>query len=578
MARTIVQATAEYHRVFSLPKQRITSEQAEQWAASYTQMLRRKRGKFTLKKEQGASLYVIEQQAKQKRGAVLFLPAGKGKTKIGYLACTLLQPERAIVIAPKSLEGQTLDDYASFYEHWKSPRNPIRFVARQTITSRFHPRLLEDYDPQVVIFDECDEAANFQRSLAARIDRFQESHPDCIFICMTATPVRTSLLGFSHHLVWALKDGAPVPRSRHEQEKWAGVLDEQVRDPMSRPDSGALGHDREAAVRRFGKRLRTTPGVVIFDEDSCDKKLTIELIQASECGKIGQVFDELILRGKAPEGYEATDALSRYRLEASGGCGLYSVYAEPGPPELWRFARRKVARFVRRAIARSRHSGAPLDTTAQVFARYPQHPTVLAWKAVSATYKPKMETKWISTAVLQDCERWLAKQTEESIIWVGSKEFGGRLARRLRIPYFGAGGVGSNGFPLHRQKIIGGNIVCSWYVGQRGLNMQRWHNQLIVLPSPSAKVIEQNLKRTHRMGQTHDVHAAILVTSGVIYDKFKSAVQEAKFGKSLVSLTQAVLRAKIIDRAPKGESYRWAHGDARVKRSDSAALAKKEER
>jgi len=569
MARQTLQNTEEFCRLMALPRRKLTSDAAEQLARIYTKLLRRKGGTRTLQKEQGASLHEIELNAKLGRGAVLMLPVGKGKTDIGFLAPVLLKSERTALISEHALEGQTHDDWSNLYRHWKSPRNPIKFISWESITSRHRPNLLGDYNPKVLIIDESDGAAAWAKSRAARIDRFRLEHPKAIIICMTATPSRMSLLGYGHHLVWSLKDGAPVPRDRHELEMLAALLDEKVRDPLSRPLPGPWGSDREAALKRFARRLRETQGVVIFDEDSCKQSLTIEFLQASPCKEIDHAFEQLLLRGRNLAGVPVTDALSRYRCESQMGCGLISEYDDPKPPEAWIHARRALARFVRRKIARSRYTGHPLDTTAQVLSAYKHHEVIKAWEAVRE-YKPKMKVIWFSDQVVKDAKAWLKQQKTPSIIWCGSKPLGKKIAAELRIPYFGAGGRGSTGLLLHEFAKLGGHMVCSWQANKKGFNLQAWHNQIIIIPPQSAKWLEQWLGRTHRAKQNKPVKATILVTSGVIVDAFHSALREARHCKKTVSLTQKILRAKIKLPTLKGSSYRWSTGEDRVSRQDNA--------
>ena len=554
-SRPAVLHTVDFDRVNALPRRRLTQADAEEAAAVLVDELRQPGATCTLRAWQGAALAEVAQNG----GGWLALPVGFGKTLIAFCLARLLGAERPLLIVSGSLEDKTWADFAALEaEGWLPGPAPYRIVTWQWLYQDENQNFLREYRPDLICIDESDDLANAESATAARVDRYRVENFDCVFVAMTGTPSRNSIMAYWHILCWCLLDGAPVPLKHGEAKMWAMALDEKGRDPSRRPHPGPLGANRVQAMAWFRKRLIETPGVLIVDGDSCDQPLHIRTRLAREDPILDEAFAQFLMTFENPGGIPVSDPLSRWLLDAQLGLGLYTFY-DPPPPADWRDTRRMIAKFVRETIARSRRGSHPLDTEGQVLRRYHDHPLVEQWREIKGTFEPNTVAKWITTSAIESCLDWLAESPEPGIIWCGSVDFGRALEKATGLPYFGAKGRTDDGLRLHQAPP--GNIICSWQANKKGFNLQAWPRQLLTMPPQSAKWLEQIFGRSHRAGQKKPVHIELLMTSGGSIDAFKAAIAEAQFAKGTVSLTQKILRAKVdfaIPRLTPSNKYRWA--------------------
>jgi len=560
-----VRDTADFRRVRALPRRALSESDAAAWAAVLTDEYRKPGGTQTLRPWQA---YCLAECA-EVGGLLGGLPVGIGKTLITWLLPSACRSERPILVVPASLKAKTYADFGAFLPHWRAPRTPIRIVTLQELAPERGANLLTSIDPDLVMVDECDELANAESSAARRLARFLGPR-ECTLAALSGTLSRRSILGYAHLLWWALGEGAPVPLTISELRDWAGALDESpqgAREGVAgRVGCGVLGRDRTAARAWYRQRLAETPGVVLVDGDSCDAPLTIRVRLAREDAALDSAFRDFATTLETPEGMPVSDPLSRWRMDAQLGCGLYLRW-NPQPPEAWREARRAVARFVRERIAASTRSAKPLDTEAQVLRRFEDHPIVRAWLEVRGTFTPQTEAVWLSTSTIESARDWLGESSTPGIIWTGCVEFGEACARALRLPYYGRGGKDANGRGLHEADARR-SFVCSWGANKRGFNLQAWRRQLLIMPPQSAKYLEQMYGRSHRSGQTEPVTVDVLATSGGTLDAFDTAIAEAEFARETVGMTQKALRATITHAAPRvtaANRYRWARKEGGAK-------------
>lgn len=557
-----VRDTLDYQRIANLPRRRLSLSDAEAWARTLTDELRLPGSSEALRPWQGYSL--AEFAAND--GAFLGLGVGHGKTLITYLAPTMVGSLRPLLIVPGAgLVEKTYEDFADYLPHWRQPLTMPRVITLQSLSSESGQTLLDDYRPDLIMIDECDELANLKSSAAARLDRYIRGNDgDVRVLCCTGTPGRKSILNYWHLLCWCLRDGAPVPLMPSEASLWALAIDEARGRNPGRVRPGVLGATVELARRWYRDRLIETPGVVIVDGDSCTAPLTIRTRLAREDPKLNKTFDRFHHTLETPGGEIVSDPLSRWRIDGQFGCGLYT-YFDPPPPEDWRLARRALAGFVRKRIDQSRRTTRPLDSKAMVMRRYTDHPIVTEWRRVKDTYDTKKHTRvaWITDSTIHSVRDWLAEDGTPGIVWSGSVEFGAACALATRLPYYGPEGRDANGVNL-RNADASRSLVASWHANKRGFNLQAWTRQLIVMPPQSAKYLEQIFGRSHRAGQEEHVIVDVLATSGGTLDAFETAIDEAGFNLDTVSMTQKVLRATIQRCTPRitdANRYRWAQRD-----------------
>lgn len=552
-----VRHTTEFDRIAALPRRVLTKAAMVRRAEELTPLLAERGSDSKLRPGQGIALYEVAEN----RGGVLGLPVGLGKTIVCYVLAFLLKAKRPLMIVPASLEDKTWADIGSYRGKWRMPARPFVIKTREELVRPSNAGFFERYKPDLVVIDETDDMANATAGAPRIIDRYRmaTTKEQCVFVVLTGTLGRKSILDYWHLIWWALPDSAPVPRTRSEAAVWAAALDHRPRNPI-RPSPGPLGEDIHVARRWYLRRLLETPGVVILDGDTCKTPLHIDTRLARESRRMNEVFTKFNEEQQTPGGEQVSDPLSRWKMDGFLGCGLYK-YFDPPPPTYWVEARRKVARFVRKRIEESTCSAHPLDTEGQVLRRFRKHKIVKRWLVVKGDYRVKTKTKWFSKSTIRSAIDWLNESDEPGIIWCGSVDFAERLAQEARLSYYGRKGrCAATGVGLHAAP-VGKSFVASWNANKKGFNLQAWTRQLIIMPPQSAKWLEQIFGRSHRSGQTKPVFVTILLTSGGTIDSFKAAIDEASFVRDTTGLTQKLLRAKVKIVRPRVTSdneFRWA--------------------
>jgi type III restriction/modification enzyme restriction subunit len=548
-----VRHTVEFERVAALPRRLLTQADAEAWAAALTPILACPGSRAALRPVQAYALA----EAAENHGAWLALPVGAGKTLISFLLPRLMNARRPLLVIPATLREKTSADFASYVGAWRAPNPVPRRVSFTELSVESGARLLEDFQPDLIIIDEADELASRDSSAVRRIDRYVVAHPDCAIVPMTGTPSRKSIMGYWHLLCWALRERAPVPMHEGEAEMWAAALDEKPRGRRVHP--GPLGGTVASARAWYRARLAQTPGVVIFDGDSCSQPLTVRVRLAPEDPEIDRHFERFMVEQESPGGIPVSDPLSRWRIDAQLGCGVYLRYRVP-PPEAWREARRELCRFVRDRIAHSTSTSRPLDTELQVLKRYADHPIVETWQRIKPTFEPETEPVWLSASAVHDVVAWLRADAAPGIVWCGCVELAHAIQAATRLAYYANQGKDQNGNGLHVAP-PGRSLIASWHANKKGFNLQAWRRQLIVHPPQSAKWLEQIFGRSHRAGQDRPVTVDVLATSGGTLDGFEAAIAEARFARDTVGLTQKIIRAEIVRAQPRitrSNRFRWA--------------------
>ena len=557
-----VRRTQCFERVAALPRRCLDMDTAAAHAADLTALFRVPGSRHgPLRPVQGQALV----EAFENRGAFLGLVVGAGKTLVSFLLPVVLRSQRPMLIVPGAgLRDKTIHEFAALRRDWQEPAEPMRVYTWQELTSRANAEFFERMQPDLIVIDEADEAANTLASWVRRIDRYLQAHPDTVVVLMTGTPGRKSIMNYWHLLCWALRERAPVPMAEAEAKEWALALDEAKGRTWVHMRPGPLGHDTDAARAWYRNRLNETPGVVVVDGDSCDAPLTVRTRLAREDPILDEAFHHFLTTLETPEGMPVSDPLSRWRMDGQLGCGMYQRWRVP-PPDRWRDARRMLARFVRDRIAASSNSRRPLDTEAQVIGRFNDHPVVIEWLAVADTFDDSEANKvaiWISdSTVLSACD-WLRESPAPGIVWTGSVEFAHALSHASRLQYYGREGRDSMGRGLHLAD-TSQNMIASWHANKKGFNLQAWTRQLIVFPPQSAKWFEQIFGRSHRAGQDLAVTIDILATSGGTLDMFETAIGEAGFARDTIGMTQKLLRATIVRATPRitrANRFRWARG------------------
>lgn len=547
----------------------ITEASAERDNAALTPLLVTPRGRAEgarLVNNQGTALRELSEIG----GGYFQLPVGEGKTLVTFLAPYVVEAKRPMLIVPPGLREDTWDKFQAYSRHWVSHNPPTRVLGYNEFTFDENVDLFAQLRPDFVMFDEADKTSNQGGSIAKRFDRYQvESGCGSLFV--TGTGTRFSMHQMSHFLVWSLQAGAPWPLDPDESEAWAAAYDEKPAKFSFGPRGqrtrvGVLVDlapierqpnmlEQERARLALQKRLKSTPGVIISDKDSCDQPLTIELRCAPADAELDARFDFFRNEEQTPDEWDMVDSLDRYNHETQLGQGLY-FRIDPRPPEEYVEARRACARFIRAKIDRTTHSKRPLDTPEAVKKAFRDHPLIVQW---FDEYEPSLKLKsiptWLSASVVHAAAKYAREHV--CLVWSSFEVVGEAIAKAAGLKYYGPGGMSAEGGYIGRAP-TDRSAVLSIAANLRGRNLQGFNDNYIVGMPPSARDCEQLLGREHRQGQKRPVNAVVLLTSGLSLYSFKMAKREAEFVRQTQGQSQKILRAKVTECAfPPSSALRW---------------------
>lgn len=552
-----VQESPELRRIQALPRRQwetaITSEIVEAISAH----LRAPGGKQTLRPVQAAALCDIHDYG----GMFGSMGVGLGKTLVSLLAAQVLQSDpqktpRVLLLVPAKLQTKTRREMNSYREHWRFP-GYIRVLSYELLGRPQSADLLEQFKPEIIIGDECHRTKNTSAAVTKRLKRWMEAHPETRLVMMSGTITKRSLLDYAHIANWCLKGLNPTPRDFSTRLEWSLVLDEKPRIDNSGQNQklapGALEqfcNDEERALyvedpvkavrRAYRRRLTDTPGVVATQENALGTSLSIDSVVIA----IPEAIDAVKRMRQSwirPDGEEIVDAMEFYRHIRELSCGMWYRW-NPSPPQEWMTRRRMWTKAVREVLKNNRQG---IDSESLVMravkeGKLPHHvETLRAWLEIQQTFTPKTEALWVSTAVLDFCAEWMAKDIDEGgggIVWVEHVEFGKQLSQRTGVPFYQRGGVDQRGKPIedhptrqHKDgRLIGLPLIASIASNSEGRNMQAWCTNLIVSCPSSGATLEQLLGRSHRPGQEADeVSATIVIALREQAEAFERARKDA---------------------------------------------------
>ena len=577
-----VALTKDFERIRDLPVREITKERIARDNANFTKLLATPKGLAAGVALMGLQGFVLRELC-ELGGSYSGIPVGGGKTLVSFLAPTVVEAKRPLLVIPAALREKTAIEFAKYAEHWQAPR-PAPMVRSYTdFTDENALDLFEQLAPDFVMCDEAHKSSNHTGSFAKRFARWKvKSGCKCWFASGTGT--RFAISNFSHLLIWALEDGAPVPLDLDESEAWGSAIDERqafgtkarrtrvgkllelnARVPERARAITQLRKEREAAGHlwsdlalsrlAFQDRLRHTPGVVIVDDDSCDQPLTIRMTVAPEDEELNGWFDRYLNDSEElPDCLRATDTVQIYAKQRELGCGMYYRW-DPMPPEEWLAARRAYTRFVRAKVLSSASSPYPLDTPEAVKKRFRDHPIVCAWAAIEKSFKLNSVPVWLSGSVVQHVTQ--RAHQAPTLVWCGIRAVGDALAQVSGFKYYGADGRAQDGSSIEHAP-ADRSAILSIAANSTGRNLQRFHRNLIVGGLQSALDNEQLLGRTHRYGQTRPVEVEVLATSGLSEYAWKTALREASFVLTTQGQRQKILRAQFTPCNYPSGALRWS--------------------
>lgn len=415
-----VMLTNELTRIAGLRRRVWTTEEGEEFAERLTHVLKTPQGQMRLRPVQAISLFELAEV-----GGV-FGPqrCGAGKTLLSLLAPSVLQrvkkrAYRPLLVVPAGLLEKTERDRRLLAEHWEIA-SFLKVMSYEWLGRPQAAEALQEYQPDLIILDECHKLKNGRSAVCRRFKRFfqERSRLDAVLgpggldpvlcIAMSGTVTKRSLFDYAHIMRWCLPAShIPIPWHFQDLMDWADALDEKkerkqrdeamtlssakspvVVDPVSGEertktrfnhgdiDPGELklfcnteetaiwdsGLKQRAARLAFRRRLIETPGVVATVESPIDASLLVRGVKIDEVGvAVEDAFEGLRTDWVTPDGVELWDGLEVARKAKELAIGFYYVW-RPSPPKEWLEPRKVWAKFVRETLKHSK----TLDSESQV--------------------------------------------------------------------------------------------------------------------------------------------------------------------------------------------------------------------
>ena len=543
-----VPSTDELLRILKLPRRTWEDDpQLAEFTEMATRYLRTPNGTQELRPIQAKALQDLHDMG----GLYGPIPVGVGKTLVSFLAPTVLDAERPLLFVPARLRDKTVREFAGLAQHWKQHPG-LQIVSYEKISRENGTKFLQDYNPDLFIFDESHRLKNPSAAVTRKVRWWMEAHPMTKVLAMTGTSTKRSLLDFSHVLHWALPNCFPLPRSREELEIWAAAVDEiktfENRSPASPGGLLTLCNPMEKTKGRAGirggvrRRIQETPGVVYTDTQYVDASLNIELELETGYGKRIRALAARLHDGFLPngdvylvEGKEMQALQAKWRIMRTLTSGFWYDW-QPRPPEEWLALRSEWRKAVRGVlerniqglesemlVARAAASGKLNQATEDLY----KH-----WRSVRDQYKWDVVPVWEDDAIIQRIAKWA--DGHAGLIWVSEVALGQRLEKDLGLPYFHQLGKDKLGRMVESAQPKNGSVVLSVQANNEGRNLQVWNDNLVISPPPTGTVWEQVLGRTFRQGQQADeVWFEVVIGCRVEWECWQQAVRDADYASEV---------------------------------------------
>lgn len=539
--------TRDLERILQLPRRTWTQDQGDSFAQELSQALRLPSGQMTLWPTQAIGLL----EAWECNGLLGQIQVGGGKTLLSLLLFLVLQARRPLLLTRANLIPKTKREWRELAQHWPIP-NFIRVESFDLLGRKQASAMLDVYQPDVIVADECHRLKNPHAAVTKRVARYIDSHPETRFCGISGTLTRKSLKEWAHLARWALRAGAPVPLYRPELEEWSEALDLKEDNAVAPgclvflcKDPGAA-NNLPAVRQGFQERLRETKGVVMSPGSFNGSSLMIRTLECPVSPAVEQAFKTLRADWATPDDWPIEDSFAMYRHGRELALGFYYRW-DPRPPDEWLDARKAWYRAVRHILQTNhRNLDSALQVTNAVDAGlYPfATPFLREWRRVEPSFVPNTVPVWLDDSVLRACHQWA--QANPGIVWTEHTAFAKALAARSGLSYYGEGGLD------HAKRYIeshpaGQPLIASISSNREGRNLQhKWSRNLITSFPSSGEWAEQVIGRTHRPGQPEDeVTVDVLLTAWEHANAFEQATEQARYIRSMTGEPQKLLYADI---------------------------------
>lgn len=586
-----VQDSPDFRRILALPR-RVLPERVA------VPDLRTDRGRAEQHDLLGVQTVALAELA-QCRGLFGAMPVGSGKTLFTMLAAWATGAKRPYLFVPANLITKTRREFARLAHFWRQPQPMPVIESYSKLTQEGNVNYLFDVQPDLLLFDECKQLRRIDDGSApVRVDRFVKAvraaeverglrFGDLVVVAaVDGTIGRGDLRDFAHILRWCLGSGAPVPLGEGALWQWASATADdrkvQVRWLPGVLRQFANGSSDIDAVRAgLARRMAETPGVIMYDGDSCDQPMRVDFVRPPPDPALDERFYQFRKTSRTVNDEILSDGIAIYKYVSAVGCG-YEPLWDPPAPKPWLEKRNAWSKFCRDRIDESRHSPHPLDTEKAVKTAYPHEETLREWRAIEKSFTPNPVASWLSAGTVYavrdlvqaleagcwsdpctDPNMTLRGKPRKVLVWTWHRPVAQALTTVTQLPYYGADGkrydanlraykdgiddvvYAPDGSPTK-------SLILSMQANRVGRNLQAYHVAVVVGWEAASDLAEQFFGRMHRQLQTQPVRIIIVRTSGETIDAFAKGWDEASVVQKMQMHTQKILRAQVI--APEYDS------------------------
>ncbi len=490
-------------------------------------------------------------------GAFGPLSVGTGKSLVSFLAPQLLESKRPLLLVPAQLVDKTYRDLEDYRRFWELP-DFIRVVSYEFLGRISAAHLLDNYNPDIIIADECHKLRSGSAAVTKRVKKFHKTHPHVPFVLLSGTITKRSIKDYAHLLEWCLGEGSPLPKHWPDLMEWASAIDEIRGDKSTQAPAGALArlmhtpdlnrlyveNPLKGVRQAYQQRLVETPGVIASGAETIGTSLTIRQLTVNLPKHVLDEFAKMRATWETPDGHPFSEAVELWRHSRELATGFFYKWV-PRPEESWLQPRKEWARMVRSALSRYSNLDSPLMVAQACMKGQLGHEYIRAyqdWIAVRDTFKPKTEAVWMHDEMIKAIMEWSQKP---GLIWCDQVALCRRL-EEMGLNYYGRQAVNRNGDPIRDADPKGCHLV-SVASGATGHNLQAFSRNLIVSAPPTGRLYEQLLGRTHRSGQLEDeVTVDVAIACPEQRDGFWNAVRDAHFIQESTGSLQKLTFANIL--------------------------------
>lgn len=588
---------SEAHRVAALPIQEDVTE-------DLTHALRTETGNLSLRPIQSQALSAIQKNM----GGFFPIGTGHGKSLIALLAGTVLRSKCSIIFVPASTVGTMKKTLAEFSGHFRMPEN-IHVLSYARLSRPEGTAIIDSLRhgiPSCDVVIVCDEVHRIKRREASRtkrIVRWFRENEDAKFVGLSGTITSKSVVDFSHIVALALRAGSPLPLSQDELSLWAITLDVPnwntdtakdrlqrqgvdfnqksidvlyplkewaekqgmvpIKVPINAPvpekqwtslyqDGEKSTPSRDSQVdfmrKAFGRRMRTTPGVVATRETSVGMSLYIRRTSPLISHEIADALRTAIDYDGFPLGEAFDSDISKWRClrQLSWGYYLEWDWGDKGPDTDWLILRAAWRKSLYQEIQRRSAQGydSPFLVTRKLQrdieggARLRNiHTAWLDWDTQRHKPTPPTVSTWIDPDFLAGTLHKISSQKKAQAIWCDSKEIQ-KEAKRLGYIVYGAGAT----IPEHPH-----TAVLSIAAHGIGKNLTQWSRAHVLTWPSDGQAVEQLLGRHHRPGQEDDeVYFSAYTHTPIFKKALKDSTTKAKYIESITGNKQKILLATPV--------------------------------